>query len=217
MATTKKTTKPSPDSPKVKAASTKTSATKKEPATRGRKKKTPALPPAPEPIDTASIAVSEEVTPTELVVEIAPNKPERYNRRKIAQAIAHTEGLTLAQAERITQLIIDIIIFAVSNGSSVYLPNLGKFEASYMPPRSGRHPRTHDPMIVKEGLRLKFVAATPVNRKLNEESENLMPQLKEKLVQKRLASENKKRLQEEQQTQLLLPATEITIDAEAIS
>lgn len=79
----------------------------------------------------------------------------RVSCEQLAHGLAHMEGLTRAQSVRVVKTVFQHILLHLSEGAVVDIPGILKLETIYTQPRQGSHPKTHDPIEVKEGIRLR--------------------------------------------------------------
>ncbi len=78
----------------------------------------------------------------------------------LVDAIATETGLPKKTVATVVEVLTRKITDAVGdNGTRVRLPGLGTFEAVETPARTGRNPRTGEPMAIDAKRRLRFRAA----------------------------------------------------------
>jgi len=74
----------------------------------------------------------------------------------IAAAVAAGSGLTRSAAEDALRLVLDTITAELAAGGPVTLTGFGTFEVRDRAARTGRHPRTGEPMDIPPGRTLSF-------------------------------------------------------------
>ncbi len=82
-------------------------------------------------------------------------------------AVADATNLTKAQAEAVIDAFCAECVSAASNGDKLSWPGFGSFQASHRAARTGRNPRTGEPVEIAASTGLKFTAAKAVKDALN--------------------------------------------------
>ncbi|MCB0992471.1 MAG: HU family DNA-binding protein [Acidimicrobiales bacterium] len=82
-------------------------------------------------------------------------------------AVAEAAGVTKAQAEAVIDAFCESCVSAAKNGDKVSWPGFGSFQASHRAARTGRNPRTGEPVEIAASTGLKFTAAKAVKDSLN--------------------------------------------------
>ncbi|WP_412050942.1 MULTISPECIES: integration host factor subunit beta [unclassified Hoeflea] len=93
---------------------------------------------------------------SELVQAVAARNPHLYHR----------------DVENIVNSVLDEITDALSQGNRVELRGFGAFSVKNRPPRSGRNPRTGDPVFVEEKWVPFFKTGKELRERLNPESQD---------------------------------------------
>jgi DNA-binding protein HU-beta len=90
------------------------------------------------------------------------------NKSELVDSIAEQAGLNKAEAERALNAFIESIQGAVASDDKVTLPGFGSFSRSSRAARTGRNPRTGEPVQIAASKGVKFSAGaafkTAVNR-----------------------------------------------------
>lgn len=71
------------------------------------------------------------------------------NKSEIIEAVAETASISKAQAGQAVEAVIDSIRDALAKGDSVTLIGFGTFTVRERPARTGRNPRTGEPIDIK--------------------------------------------------------------------
>ncbi|OUD14500.1 DNA-binding protein HU [Thioflexithrix psekupsensis] len=71
------------------------------------------------------------------------------NKSEIIEAVAEAANISKAQAGNAVEAVIDSIRDALAKGDSVTLIGFGTFTVRERPARTGRNPRTGDPIDIK--------------------------------------------------------------------
>lgn len=79
-------------------------------------------------------------------------------RQDIARTIAETSGVGLAEALAQVDAVLEAIMAGTLRGE-VALAGFGKFRTTHRPQRTGRNPRTGDPLVIAPSVRIGFSAA----------------------------------------------------------
>lgn len=91
---------------------------------------------------------------SELVQAVAARNPHLYHR----------------DVENIVNAVLDEITDALSDGNRVELRGFGAFSVKNRPPRSGRNPRTGEPVFVEEKWVPFFKTGKELRERLNPET-----------------------------------------------
>lgn len=102
-------------------------------------------------------------------------KKNKVNRRELAKNVVHIEGISQNQAERIIDLIFKNILYSVTEGKTVDVPGFCKFSAQYVPPRSGSHPQTLEPIQISERVQLRASFSRTAKRIASQHVDNFRP------------------------------------------
>lgn len=82
-------------------------------------------------------------------------------------AVAEAANVTKAQAEAVIDAFAATCVSAAQNDDKVSWPGFGSFQASHRAARTGRNPRTGEPVEIAASTGLKFTAAKAVKDSLN--------------------------------------------------
>jgi DNA-binding protein HU-beta len=88
-------------------------------------------------------------------------------KSELIDAIAASSGVSKADAERTVQAFFDTVVKEASGGSKVAWPGFGSFSTSVRPARTGRNPRTGEPVQIKASKVMKFSASSALKAQLN--------------------------------------------------
>lgn len=83
-------------------------------------------------------------------------KREKVLISDLAFNIAHSEGISPAQASRIIKMFIFYVLVEVATGKQIRLESFCNIEGYYQPKRTGSHPKTHEPIEIGPSVRIKF-------------------------------------------------------------
>src|SRR5688572_18598564 len=83
---------------------------------------------------------------------------ESVNKSELVDQVADKAGLTKADAERAVNALIDSVQRAVAGGDKVTLPGFGSWSATQRAARTGRNPRTGEPVQIAASKGVKFSA-----------------------------------------------------------
>jgi DNA-binding protein HU-beta len=89
------------------------------------------------------------------------------NKSELVDSIAEGAGLSKADAERALNALIDSVQGAVSGGDKVTLPGFGSFSVSHRAARTGRNPRTGEPVQIAASKGVKFSAGAAFKSAVN--------------------------------------------------
>lgn len=93
---------------------------------------------------------------------------QTFDRKDVAKVLQHIEGLTEAQAIKITNLVFASIVWALLEKKRVAIPNFGVIKVVDVPPRIGFHPQKLESFNIPASVRLKFRMAKSVKSLLLE-------------------------------------------------
>jgi DNA-binding protein HU-beta len=89
------------------------------------------------------------------------------NKSELVDSIAEGAGLSKADAERALNALIDSVQAAVANDDKVTLPGFGSFSRSSRAARTGRNPRTGEPVQIAASKGVKFSAGAAFKSAVN--------------------------------------------------
>jgi DNA-binding protein HU-beta len=85
-----------------------------------------------------------------MITEVTVNKSE------LVESVAEQAGLSKADAERAVNAFIDSVQNSVAGGDKVTVPGFGSWSASRRAARTGRNPRTGEPVQIAASMGVKF-------------------------------------------------------------
>ncbi len=80
------------------------------------------------------------------------------NKSELVEKVADKAGLSKADAERAVNALIDSVQSAVASGDKVTVPGFGSWSATTRAARTGRNPRTGEPVQIAASKGVKFSA-----------------------------------------------------------
>ena len=80
------------------------------------------------------------------------------NKSELVEKVSDKAGLTKADAERAVNALIDTVQGAVASGDKVTLPGFGSWSSTARAARTGRNPRTGEPVQIAASKGVKFSA-----------------------------------------------------------
>ncbi|MDQ6725940.1 MAG: HU family DNA-binding protein, partial [Actinomycetota bacterium] len=89
------------------------------------------------------------------------------NKSEVIQEVAGTAGVAKQDVEKVIDAFFDTVRSAVGKGDRVAWPSFGAFSATDRKARTGRNPRTGDPVPIAASRALKFSASTALKAALN--------------------------------------------------
>jgi DNA-binding protein HU-beta len=89
------------------------------------------------------------------------------NKAELVDKIAEQAGLNKAEAERALNAFIDSVQGAVAADDKVTLPGFGSFSRSSRAARTGRNPRTGEPVQIAASKGVKFSAGAAFKSAVN--------------------------------------------------
>jgi len=78
------------------------------------------------------------------------------NKSELVDSISEGARLSKADAERALNALLDTVQTAVASGDKVTLPGFGSFSRSQRSARTGRNPRTGEPVQIAASMGVKF-------------------------------------------------------------
>ena len=88
------------------------------------------------------------------------------NTNELARELAAKHDVSQAKARDIVTGLLDGVVAAIARGEEVLLPGLGKFTVKDTAARTGRNPRTGEPMEIAAGRKVSFTPAKALTGKL---------------------------------------------------
>ena len=89
------------------------------------------------------------------------------NKTKLIEQVAQTADLPPASASRVVDAIFGAIANSLKNGEPVVLSGFGSFSVAQRAERSGRNPRTGEPIVIAASKSPKFKAGKGLKDALN--------------------------------------------------
>ncbi|VAW84792.1 DNA-binding protein HU-beta [hydrothermal vent metagenome] len=80
------------------------------------------------------------------------------NKTELFAAVAEASELTSADAAKAVNAFAEVVTKALSQGDTVTLPGFGAFSTTVRAARTGRNPRTGEPIEIAESIIPKFKA-----------------------------------------------------------
>jgi DNA-binding protein HU-beta len=89
-------------------------------------------------------------------------------KAELIEAVASAANVTKADAERTVQAFFDVVVATTKKGDDkVAWPGFGSFSTTSRPARTGRNPRTGDPVQIAASKVMKFSASSTLKTSLN--------------------------------------------------
>jgi DNA-binding protein HU-beta len=89
------------------------------------------------------------------------------NKSELIEKVAGQAGLTKSDAERAVNSFITVIENAVSANDKVTLPGFGAWSRTQRAARTGRNPRTGEPVQIPASKAVKFSVGADFKKKVN--------------------------------------------------
>jgi DNA-binding protein HU-beta len=89
------------------------------------------------------------------------------NKSDVIQDVAGVAGLSKSDVEKVIDAFFDTVRSAASNGDRVAWPSFGSFSVTQRQARTGRNPRTGEPVPIAASKALKFSASSALKSSLN--------------------------------------------------
>ena len=89
------------------------------------------------------------------------------NKSELIERVAGQAGLSKSDAERAVNAFIGVVEGAVSSNDKVTLPGFGSFSRSSRAARTGRNPRTGEPVQIAASKGVKFSAGAAFKSAVN--------------------------------------------------
>jgi DNA-binding protein HU-beta len=89
------------------------------------------------------------------------------NKSDVIQDVAGVSGVSKSDVERVLDAFFDAVRGAASNGDRVAWPSFGSFSVTQRQARTGRNPRTGEPVPIAASKALKFSASSALKSALN--------------------------------------------------
>ena len=89
------------------------------------------------------------------------------NKSDVIQDVAGVSGVSKSDVEKVIDAFFDTVRSAASQGERVAWPSFGSFSVSERQARTGRNPRTGEPVPIAASKALKFSASSALKTALN--------------------------------------------------
>jgi len=89
------------------------------------------------------------------------------NKSELIEKVAGEAGLAKSDAEKAVNAFIHVIVATVSADEKVMLPGFGAWSRSERKARTGRNPRTGEPVAIPASKAVKFSVGADFKKKVN--------------------------------------------------
>jgi DNA-binding protein HU-beta len=89
------------------------------------------------------------------------------NKSDVIQDVAGVSGVSKSDVEKVIDAFFDTVRSAASSGERVAWPSFGSFSVTQRQARTGRNPRTGEPVPIAASNALKFSASSALKSALN--------------------------------------------------
>jgi DNA-binding protein HU-beta len=89
------------------------------------------------------------------------------NKSDVIQDVAGVSGVSKSDVEKVIDAFFDTVRTAAGNGDRVAWPSFGSFSVTQRQARTGRNPRTGEPVPIAASKALKFSASSSLKTALN--------------------------------------------------
>ena len=89
------------------------------------------------------------------------------NKSDVIQDVAGVSGVSKSDVEKVIDAFFDTVRTAASNGDRVAWPSFGSFSVTQRQARTGRNPRTGEPVPIAASKAVKFSASSALKSALN--------------------------------------------------
>lgn len=89
------------------------------------------------------------------------------NKSDVVQDVSGVSGVSKSDVEKVIDAFFDTVRSALSKGDRVAWPSFGSFSATQRQARTGRNPRTGEPVPIAASTAVKFGASTALKAALN--------------------------------------------------
>jgi DNA-binding protein HU-beta len=94
-------------------------------------------------------------------------EPRKVTISELIDHIANDAKVTKAQAKSLVESVFAAIHHAAGNGAEVSIPSFGKFKVQAKPARTGRNPRTGEPVQIAASKKVVFQPAKALKDHVN--------------------------------------------------
>ena len=92
------------------------------------------------------------------------------NKAELIDRVAGAVGVEKKKAESVLEAFFDTVTSQVKRGDQVAWPGFGSFSITQRAARTGRNPRTGQPVAIKASKAMKFTASSTLKTQLNSKS-----------------------------------------------
>ena len=89
------------------------------------------------------------------------------NKSDVIQDVAGASGMSKSDVEKVIDAFFDTVRDAMGKGDRVAWPSFGSFSSKQRPARTGRNPRTGEPVQIAAATAVKFTASSGLKTALN--------------------------------------------------
>jgi len=89
------------------------------------------------------------------------------NKSELIEKVSGEAGLSKSEAEKAVNAFIAVVEAAVSSDDKVTLPGFGNWSRTQRAARTGRNPRTGEPVQIKASKAVKFSVGADFKKKVN--------------------------------------------------
>ncbi len=89
------------------------------------------------------------------------------NKAELIERVSQSTEMNKASASRVVEAALDVITNTLSGGDSVTLSGFGTFSVTSRAPRTGRNPRTGEPIPISASKNPKFKAGKGLKDAVN--------------------------------------------------
>ena len=89
------------------------------------------------------------------------------NKLQLIDAVAQSTGMTKKDASAAVSAVLDAIVDALASGDDVKITGFGGFEVKTREARTGRNPRTGEPVEIPASKYVSFSAGSVLKDKVN--------------------------------------------------
>jgi DNA-binding protein HU-beta len=89
------------------------------------------------------------------------------NKAELIDRVAGSVGVEKTKAEGVLDAFFNTVTASVKRGDKVAWPGFGSFSMSRRAARTGRNPRTGEPVAIKASKAMKFTASSTLKSELN--------------------------------------------------
>jgi len=101
------------------------------------------------------------------VIRFRESQDTHMTKAELIDAVAQSANVTKHDAERTISAFFELVVASAKKGEKVSWPGFGSFTASTRKARTGRNPRTGEPVEVPASMAIKFSASSTLKAELN--------------------------------------------------